>query len=85
MRMNAPQSLQLSDPINSYLFIYLFWRANLLICDTFINAKFGIKTSDVLSMETAKLTIDPNRQSLENKLRERVRQTILKNKKKISQ
>lgn len=35
-----------------------------LICDTFINAKFGIKTSDVLSMETAKLTIDPNRQSL---------------------
>lgn len=56
-----------------------------LICDTFINAKFGIKTSDVLSMETAKLTIDPNRQSLENKLRERVRQTILKNKKKISQ
>lgn len=31
MRMNAPQSLQLSDPINSYLFIYLFWRANLFI------------------------------------------------------
>lgn len=56
-----------------------------LICHTFINAKFGIKTSDVLSMETAKLSIDPNRQSLENKLRERVRQTILKNKKKISQ
>lgn len=53
-----------------------------LICDTFINAKFGIKTSDVLSMETAKLSIDPNRQSLENKLRERVRQTLLKNKKK---
>ncbi|CAI4043743.1 hypothetical protein SKDZ_10G1750 [Saccharomyces kudriavzevii ZP591] len=53
-----------------------------LICDTFINAKFGIKTSSISSMEIAKTTIDPNRQSLENKLRERVRQTILRNKKK---
>ncbi|CAI4044417.1 hypothetical protein N7582_003117 [Saccharomyces uvarum] len=53
-----------------------------LICDTYINASFGIKTGDILSMETAKLTIDPNRQSLENKLKERVRQTLLKNKKK---